>query len=241
MGDAEASLGFYARADEISPRNARVKAGMASAFVQLGQPQAALRLFEEAASLGAPAAEFAADRGLAFDMVGDPARAQQEYVLAMRNRDEPELRLRMALSLAITGQRDAALRLIDAQLRRHDRAAWRTQAFVLALTGDTAGATHTPAASCRRARPRRWRRSWAVGAPEPVAKSDGGPFWPIPEQWRGEGGNRPGHCRSGALALAMGGAPAATPPDHPYGRRYFAQLAPAYRPGARFQRSLSAS
>ena len=114
MGDAEASLGFFARADEVSPRNARVKAGMASAFVQLGQPQAALRLFAEAAALGAPAAEFAADRGLAFDMVGDPARAQQEYVLAMRIRDEPELRRRMALSLAISGQRDAALRLIDA-------------------------------------------------------------------------------------------------------------------------------
>ena len=49
MGDAEASLGFYARADEISPRNARVKAGMASAFVQLGQPQACLLYTSDAA------------------------------------------------------------------------------------------------------------------------------------------------------------------------------------------------
>ena len=48
----------------------------------------------------------------------------------------PEVERRLALSLAISGQREAALRVIDGQLRRHDRAAWRTQAFVLALTGD---------------------------------------------------------------------------------------------------------
>ena len=91
MGDAEASLGFYARADEVSPRNARVKAGMASAFVLLGQPEAALRLFEEAATLGAPAGRI---RRRPWPRLrhgrGDPARGQQEYVLAMRIRDEPD-------------------------------------------------------------------------------------------------------------------------------------------------------
>ena len=56
---------------------------------------------------------------------------------------DPEVRRRMALSLAISGQRDAALRMIDAQLRAHDRSAWRTQAFVLALTGDAQGADRT--------------------------------------------------------------------------------------------------
>ena len=141
MGDADAALTFFGRADEISPRHARVKAGMGSALVQVGQPQAALALFAEAVAFGAPPVELAGDRGLAFDLMGDPRRAQQEYLVALRRRDEPELRRRLALSLAISGQRDAALRLIDPQLRGHDRAAWRTQAFILALTGDSAGAS----------------------------------------------------------------------------------------------------
>ena len=143
MGDAAAALTFFGRADEISPRNPRVKAGMASTLVNLGQPQAALSLFGEAVAAGAPEAEIQADRGLAFDMNGDPRRAQQDYVASLRRRDDPDLRRRLALSLAISGQRDAALRTIDAQLRANDRAGWRTQAFILALTGDAAGAERT--------------------------------------------------------------------------------------------------
>ncbi|MDP8995243.1 MAG: SPOR domain-containing protein, partial [Pseudomonadota bacterium] len=81
VGDGEAALGFFARAEEIAPRDARVKAGMASAFVLLEQPQAALRFFAEALALGAPEVEIARDRGLAYDMVGDPRRAQQDYAL----------------------------------------------------------------------------------------------------------------------------------------------------------------
>ncbi len=140
MGDAQASITFFARADEIAPRDPRVKAGMASAFVQLEQPQAALALFGEAMALGAPEAAIAGDRGLAHDMIGEPARAQHDYALALRRNEDPELQRRLALSLAISGRREEALRTIQAQLRRNDRAAVRTQAFVLALTGDVAGA-----------------------------------------------------------------------------------------------------
>ena len=143
MGDADAALTFFGRADEVSPRNPRVKAGMAATLVQLGQPEAALSMFGEAVALGAPETEILADRGLAYDMSGDPRRAQQDYVAALRRRDDADLRRRLALSLAISGHRDAALRTIDAQLRRNDRGAWRTQAFILALTGDAAGATRT--------------------------------------------------------------------------------------------------
>ena len=143
MGDADAALTFFGRADEVSPRNPRVKAGMAATLVQLGQAEAALSMFGDAVALGAPEAEIQADRGLAYDMSGDPRRAQQDYVAALRRRDDEELRRRLALSLAISGHRDAALRTIDAQLRRNERGAWRTQAFILALTGDAAGATRT--------------------------------------------------------------------------------------------------
>jgi len=145
LGDGAAAFSFFARADEIEPRNARVKAGMASALVLLERGPQALAMFREADALGAPDAEIARDRGLAYDMTGDPRRAQQDYALVLRRGDDPEVRRRLALSLAISGQRDAALEAIAGQLRAQDRAAWRTQAFVLALTGDSAGASRTAA------------------------------------------------------------------------------------------------
>jgi tetratricopeptide (TPR) repeat protein len=143
MGDSEAALGFFARADEIDPANGRVKAGIAAALVRMERAEQALPLFARAVALGAPEAEIAADRGLAYDLAGDPARAQRDYQLALRQRSDPEIERRLALSLAIGGQRDQALQVLDAQLRRRDRAGWRAQAFVLALTGDARGAEET--------------------------------------------------------------------------------------------------
>jgi Flp pilus assembly protein TadD len=143
MGDAEAALGFFARADEIDPSNARVKAGMAASLVRMERADQALPLFARAIALGAPEGEIAADRGLAYDLAGDSARAQRDYQLALRHRADPEVERRLALSLAISGHRDQALRVLDGQLRRRDRAGWRAQAFVLALTGDARGAEDT--------------------------------------------------------------------------------------------------
>ena len=96
MGDPDAALTFFSRADELEGRNPRVKAGMASAMAQLEQGQAALTLFAEAVQLGAPEAEIAGDRGLAYDTIGDTARAQRDYQLALRQRDDPEVRRRSA-------------------------------------------------------------------------------------------------------------------------------------------------
>ncbi len=42
MGDGEAALSFFARADEVTPRDARVKAGMASALVLMERARDAL-------------------------------------------------------------------------------------------------------------------------------------------------------------------------------------------------------
>ena len=47
---------------------------------------------------------------------------------------------RLALSLAISGDRAGALTMLDPLLRRNDGGAIRARAFVLALTGDQAGA-----------------------------------------------------------------------------------------------------
>lgn len=142
-GDTQAALSFFSRAGEVSYRDSRVKAGMASVLVRMERGQPALVLFAEALALGAPVWEIAGDRGLAHDMVGDPRRAQQDYALVLQRREDAEVRRRLALSLAISGEKDAALRVIDGQLRRNERAAWRAQAFILALTGDWAGANRT--------------------------------------------------------------------------------------------------
>ncbi|MDB5667371.1 MAG: hypothetical protein JWL74_321 [Alphaproteobacteria bacterium] len=140
LGDRTAALGFFTRAAELAPRDARAKAGLASAHVHNGNTLEALRLFQEAQALGHLEAALAGERGLAYDLIGQPARAQQDYVMALRHREDPEVRRRLALSLAITGQREPALRVIEGLVRSGDRASLRTRAFVLALNGDAVGA-----------------------------------------------------------------------------------------------------
>lgn len=137
LGDVEAAGGFFARAEEVSPRDGEVKAGIASVLAMMGQPEAALRLFAEASSLGVPDRDLAGYRGLARDLMGDQQAAQKDYALALRTHDDaPEVARRLALSQAISGQRLKALATIEEQLRYQDKAAWRTRAFILALTGD---------------------------------------------------------------------------------------------------------
>ena len=48
IDDVEAAIGFFGRAQELSPGNPRVKAGLAGAFVRQQRPIEALRLFDEA-------------------------------------------------------------------------------------------------------------------------------------------------------------------------------------------------
>jgi Flp pilus assembly protein TadD len=140
LGDAQGALTFFGRAEEVLPSDGRIKMLMGSALVQLEQPAAALKFFRDAVALGIPEGEVAGDRGLAYDISGDPRRAQRDYRLALARGGEPEITRRLALSLAITGERAAALAMLDDQLAARDRAAQRTRALVLALTGDWAGA-----------------------------------------------------------------------------------------------------
>ena len=140
VGDADAAINFYVRAEKLAPKNGKVKAGLGSALVQKEQPQAALRMFNDALDLGVSPASIALDRGLAFDLRGDPKRAQNEYGIALRAGQNAEATRRMALSLGIAGDKVGALAILDPLLRRQDIPAWRVRAFVLAMTGDSAGA-----------------------------------------------------------------------------------------------------
>jgi tetratricopeptide (TPR) repeat protein len=140
VGDADAAINFYVRAQKIAPRDGPIKAGLGSALVQKEQPRMALKLFGDAVDLGVPPVTVALDRGLAYDLRGDNKRAQQEYALVMRVGTNAEATRRMALSMAMGGDRAGALATLDPLLRKQDIPAWRARAFVLAITGDAAGA-----------------------------------------------------------------------------------------------------
>lgn len=140
LGDPTAAARFFARAERIDPRNGRLKAGTASTLVHLERPGEALRGFAAAEALGYDPANFAADRGLAFDLLGEQERAQRDYRLALKRRPDDETLRRYALSLGISGRQQQAFEQIDGLLRRSDRAAWRDRAFILAMNGDIPGA-----------------------------------------------------------------------------------------------------
>ncbi|MCX8477281.1 MAG: SPOR domain-containing protein [Sphingomonas sp.] len=140
LGDTAASLAFFARAEAIDPTNPRIFAGRGAALVRMERPGEALRLFQTAEARGLLVREYAADRGLAYDLLGQPLLAQADYKLALQAGYEDETVRRYALSLGITGNVEEAMRLLDPLLRKTDRAAWRARAFVLAMNGDVAGA-----------------------------------------------------------------------------------------------------
>lgn len=140
LGDAQAAAGFFARADEVNPRSPLPQAGMGAVSVLNGEPQAALPYFARAQQLGAPLATFGADRGLAYDLMGQQAQAQADYRAALGGPDSDEARRRLALSLAISGKKTEALQALAPLQARGDAAGARCRAFVLALTGDSNGA-----------------------------------------------------------------------------------------------------
>ncbi len=153
LQDPQAAIGFFARADEMSPGNGRVKAGLGSALLLNENPYEALRLFDEAKKLGVPDTVYAADRGLAYDLVGNSNAAQDDYELALRRGADDETIRRYALSLGISGDRAAAEAQLDPLLRKRDAAAWRTRAFVLAISGDPEARLRLPMRRC----PSAWR------------------------------------------------------------------------------------
>lgn len=140
LGDAQAAAGFFARADDVNPRSPLPQAGMGAVSVLNNQPEAALPYFTRAQQLGATLATIGCDRGLAYDLMGRQADAQADYRAALSGPDGDEARRRLAISLAISGDRNGALQTLAPLAAKADVAASRTRSFVLALTGDASGA-----------------------------------------------------------------------------------------------------
>ena len=142
IGDLGAAIGFYGRAQTIEPTNPSVKLGLARVFPQSGRPVDALPLLASAQTTGADPKEFLSDRGLAFDLVGDSQSAQPAYARAIAlDPDNAEAKRRLALSYAISGNRDGFESTLRPLLDARDFASFRTRAFGLAILGDQSQAT----------------------------------------------------------------------------------------------------
>ncbi|MGU3390282.1 SPOR domain-containing protein [Sphingomonas sp. M1A8_2b] len=140
LGDLSGAAALLARAEKVNPRDGRIKAGMASILVRSERPGEALRYFAQAESYGLDPRRFAADRGLAYDLIGEQDRAQRDYRLALREAPDDETLRRYALSLGISGKQDLALQQLAPLLQKSDRGAWRSRAFIMAMNGDVSGA-----------------------------------------------------------------------------------------------------
>ena len=140
LGDTQAAVGFFGRADEVFPTSPLPQAGIGAAMVENGDAHGALRHFARAQQLGANGAMMGASRGLAYDLIGRHSDAQADYRAALYGSDADEARRRLALSLAITGDKAAAIEMLGPLVARGDSAAARCRALVLALSGDMEGA-----------------------------------------------------------------------------------------------------
>ena len=142
-GDTQAAVGFFGRAEEVSPRSWQPQAGLGAAAVAMGDPRSALTYFARAQQYGATQMQIALDRGLAFDLMGEQASAQSDYRAALIGAEANEARRRLALSLAISRDIKGAAATIEPLLLRRDPESVRINAFVLALAGDRDGARRT--------------------------------------------------------------------------------------------------
>jgi tetratricopeptide (TPR) repeat protein len=136
LGDANAALNFFTRANSLQPSNGRIKLGLAIATVRSENPFEALRLFDEAIKLGIPERAVAADRALAFDLLGNFGRAQQDYNLAKQSDRSNRLIVQQAISVALLGKEGEADAMLFPLLKQNYGEAWRARAFLLAARGD---------------------------------------------------------------------------------------------------------
>lgn len=137
LGDPITALEFFQRAERLTPSSARVKAGLARAQLKLERPVEAIKLFDQSIVLGISPPEIALDRGLAFDLIGNFSRAQQEYHQISASFASNDLTIRQAISYSLSGNEDYADGLLLPLLRANDPAAWRARSFLLAARGET--------------------------------------------------------------------------------------------------------
>ncbi|MEE9434838.1 MAG: hypothetical protein V3V15_11430 [Sphingorhabdus sp.] len=136
LDDAGAALNFFRQAEQYRPGDGRVKAGLGAAYVHSENPFDALRYFDEAVKLGITERAIALDRGMAFDLLGNFDRAQQDYRLASTAVSSDRLTIQHAISLSLSGKTKEGDELLIPLLKKNSAAAWRARAFMLAARGN---------------------------------------------------------------------------------------------------------
>ena len=134
-GDLQAAAGFFGRAEELNSNSPFPKIGMGAAAALSNETRIAMQWFERAKALGATPQHYGMDRGLVYDLLGYGDEAMADYRAAMAGDDPNETRRRMALSMAINGDMDGALKMLEPLLVKREPQAQRVRAFVLALGG----------------------------------------------------------------------------------------------------------
>ena len=140
LGDTQAAAGFFARADEVNPRSPLPQAGMGAVSVANGEAQAALPYFTRAQQLGAPVAIIRLRPRPRLRLARPAGEGAGRLSRRAGRPDGDEARRRLALSLAISGDKAGALQTLAPLMAKGDAAAARARAFVCALTGDSNGA-----------------------------------------------------------------------------------------------------
>lgn len=135
LDDVDAAEGFFARAQDVAPRDPKVMIGMALVSLRREDALGALRNFQRAEAANGDLSPHAAERGLAFDLAGASSRAQALYKQALARAENDETVRRLALSYAISGDGPASEAMLLPLLQRRDLAAYRTRAFALAILG----------------------------------------------------------------------------------------------------------
>lgn len=160
--DSEAGH-YYSTWAGREPRNPEPLVGLASTLITPQRPEEALVLLQRAEDLGGHLGRIAAQRGIAFDLLGDPAAAQRAYAVALDADPGDALTTqRMALSLALSGQDGAALTLMKRFGSEPESAAVRRAlALIHALGGRRTDAAELAASLAPIAEARKMRAFYA--------------------------------------------------------------------------------
>ena len=138
VDDLEAAIGFFGRAAEVDPGHPDVALGLGAVYLRAGRAGEALVQFDRALAAGASEGAVLPDRALTLDLVGEGAAAQAAYIRALElDPANDEVRRRLAVSYAITGNRARFEDTLRPLLDRRDLAAQRARAFGLAILGDS--------------------------------------------------------------------------------------------------------
>ena len=135
LNDEDAALGFFSRAQAVAPEDGSVMAGLALVALRRGDAVTALQLFADADAAGHRLGPYAAERGLALDLVGRNSDAQRLYRQSLDENPNDVVTRRLALSYAIAGDAARSESTLLPLLQRQDTAAYRTRAFALAILG----------------------------------------------------------------------------------------------------------